>query len=318
MKIAFLFPGQNGHYNGLSIALYEKYPVIQEYFAKASEHTGINFEKILEQSHAEVCEPAPFGEFCFPSEVPTRESFMNRCLAQYIESCSLAHILKEQHVKASWVAGYDSGLYAALQTTDSCSFVEGLNIIKKYAEFYSDLLNKEQYEFIQLNGLTATELPHYLNKQTTVAVYQARTQHIVGGTREGVALMRDKLQNAARTLVSTAGIVGLHSDAMSIVADQLKLLLDHITFKDLRMPLVSSMSGTYLDKGSQVQEEILKEITHPLHWDKVMDSLQDADLFIGLGCNTATDLVSEKYTQKASLDLCTLDDLEKLHGLMRK
>ena len=78
------------------------------------------------------------------------------------------------------------------------------------------------------------------------------------------------------------------------------------------------MSGTSLDKGSQVQEEILKEITHPLHWEKVMYSLQDVDLFIGLGCKTATGLVSDKYTQKASFDLCTLDDLDKLNGLLRK
>ena len=319
MKVALLFPGYGSQHVGMGTDLCKMYPIAQEIFKQAFQHTGTDFEKLCStESNSEVCVPAPDGQFCYPGRRQQIDIINNAYPAIFVLSSAIYHILKEQGIEPTYMAGYDTGQYTAICAAGGISFTETLDLLKKYADLYMDLLRSGFYDLVKVNGITSTQLPKYLTNQTTIAVYQSRTQHVVSGTKEGIAAFKEKLRNASRPVLYEEDVgLGLNSVLMDPVVEQFRPHLREIPFKDLKIPVISNVNGTLVTKGEQLKQEIIRLITHSVKWDTVVDQLSKADLIIGIGHKAnLLDLVVEKYPDKTCIALCKAEDLKKIQDFI--
>lgn len=301
MKIAMLFPGYGSQYLGMGQDIYLEYPIIRQRFKEASDHLGIDFERL-----------------CFSSSEAELKQIEHAYLSIFLLSCSLYDVLREIGIEPTVLAGYDTGQYAALYASHSIPFLDGLSILKTYGNFYMSLLNNNSYALLRINGLTDTKLPEYLDKRTFIAACQARTQHLVAGTKEGIEDLREKLKRASRaTLYDEPLGLGLNCKLMNPLLEIFVPYLRTITFNTLTIPVISNVNGKYVTNGQQIKEEIIKLINSPLRWDKVIDSLANIDLVIGMGTQESLlDLVTDKYPDKLSIAINQKQDLDKLKGYL--
>ena len=297
MKTTILFPGYGAQNIGMGQTFYENYPNIKKTFNDASSYLNIDFK-----------------DLCFYSNNDKLNQIDNAYLSIFLISCSIYDVLKQNNIEATFVAGYDTGQYAALYAANSITLSEGLGILKKYSEFYINLLDKNNYEILKVNGLTSTKLPTFLDNRTSIASYQSRTQHLVSGTKEGIESLCEKLKNASGVTLYNESIgLGLNSNLMDPIVEKIAPHLNKMNFKDLDIPLISNDDGSKVTQGKQVREEIIRLINTSIKWDNVVDKLSDAELIIGIGSqDNLLDLVKEKYPRKNILSVQNVDDLEKI------
>ncbi len=318
MKIAILFPGYGNQHTGMGKNLCEEYAVARECFEKASEIAGIDFEKLcFAEPELAACVSAPNGEFCFSSGSSKLNKIPNAYLALHVLSHAIYCIFEEFGIKPSCLSGYDTGQYTAITVANGFSFSEGLILLRKYGDAYADLLRGGKYGLIKVNGLTSTKLPQYLDKRTAIAVYQSRTQHLVSGTKEGIMAVQDRLKNASGVVLYDIGLgLGLNSPLMQPVVAQFSPSLQQVSFNKLSMPVISNITGAWITEGNQMKEEVIKLITSPVKWDKVVNELAQADLIVGIGHKAnLLDLVVEKYPEKPCIAVCKAEDVEKVQEL---
>ena len=319
MKIALLFPGYGSQHVGMGKGLCDKYPIALECFEQASKHLGIDFNELcFTESDVDVCVPAPGGEFCFSGRGAPINILNNAYLGIFVMSHAIFKILQEHDIEPTYVAGYDTGQYAAICAANGITFLQGLDLLKAYAEYYMNLLEKGGYDIIKINGITSTQLPKYLNSTTSIASYQSRTQHLVSGTKKGIAGLEEKLRNASRAVIYHEGVgLGLNSELMKPVVEKFRPYLREITFKDMSIPLISNVNGILVTQADQIKEEIIKLITSPVKWDKVVDELSNVDLILGIGHEAnLLDLVKEKYPDKICIALCKAEDVKRVKDMM--
>jgi len=300
MKIALIFPGYDSQDPKMSKDLYEHYPVVKKYFKEASDHMKIDFKELCFSSNSEL------------------NQIKNAYLSIYVTSCALYALLAEHDIAISYVSGYDTGQYAALCAADAISFTQGLDLLNEYANEYTDLLAHNKYDIIKIYGLTETKLPEFLTKQSTIASYQSRVQHLVSGTLDGIADIRLKLRNASGVTLYDEGVgLGLNSELMNPVVEKFVPTLRKSTFHDLAIPVISNVNGALITQGEVIKEEIIKLINSPLAWDKVVDALSDADLVIGMGPQAnLLNLAIEKYPSKFIRSIANAADVEKIQKLL--
>lgn len=319
MNIALLFPGYGSQHVGMGEGLCNKYPIALECFEQASKHVGIDFNELcFSESGIDVCVSAPEGEFCFSGRGAPIHILNNAYLGIFVMSYAIFKILQEHGIEPTCVAGYDTGQYAAICAANGISFLQGLDLLKVYAEYYMDLLEKGGYDIIKINGITSTQLPKYLNSTTSIAAYQARTQHLVSGTKEGIAGLEKKLRNASRASIYHEGVgLGLNSELMKPVVEKFRPHLKEVSFQDISIPVISNVNANLVTQGDQIKQELIKLITTPVRWDKVVDELSSVDVILGIGHEAnLLDLVKEKYPDKICIALCKAEDVKRVKDMM--
>lgn len=212
-----------------------------KYFKTASDYLDVDFKKL-----------------CFSSSPQELNQIDTAYLSIYLISCITFKILSEHKIKIAYLAGYDTGQFAALFASDVIGFTQGLDLLNKYAQSYMALLKDTPYKIIKINGLTETKLPSFLDNRTAIASYQSRIQHLVSGTEQGITDLRLKLNNASGvTIYDTEIGLGLNSNFMDPVLEQFIPELRKITFNDPSIPLISNVDGSLITSGNSIKKKLL-------------------------------------------------------------
>ncbi len=301
MKIAMLFPGYGTQHVGMGALLYEEYPTVRKYFDEASDHAGVDFKKLCFSSSALEIN---FIEKAYPSI--------------YVLSCAISKLLQEHGIVPTVVAGYDTGYYAALQAVQGITFIEGLDALKKYAVLYALLLKNNDFDMIDIGGLTPTKLPEFLDHRVFIASYLSRTQHIVAGLTEGIENVREKLKGSSSATIHDEAIgIGLHSELMNPVAQKFIPHIRAMQYKNTTIPLISSHNGALITDHEQSMQECITLMTHPIRWSDVIDQLVHVDLVVGIGMHPdLLNVVIEKYPNKHVHGMNNVRDLQDIKQLI--
>ena len=301
MKLAMLFPGYGSQHVGMGKDLYDEYPVVKKYIDEASDYLGVDFNELLFSSSPQELLPVS-----------------NAYLALYVLSCAIYGMLKEHGVEPTYVAGYDTGQYAAIYAAGGISFKEGLDLVRAYANLYNKLLQQSRYDILKVNGLTTNKLSEFIDKDVAIASHLSRTQHLVSGTVEGIEILKQKINNASGVTLYEEGIgLGLNSHLMDPLIRDFYLHLSHVNFNDLQVPLISNVNGSEITNASQLKQEIISLINSTIRWDKVADKLSHVDIVVGMGPQTnLLDWINEKHPNKNIFTISDATDSQKLKELM--
>lgn len=309
MKTVVLFPGYASQYVGMGKDFYNEYRVVQEYFELASSCLNMNFTKL-----------------CFASSDMELRKIDNAYTAIFLVGASICAVLKEAGISFDMVAGYDHGEYTALFAADGINFPDGLYLLNKLSSFYQEVLTNADIHAILVSGVLMQDLAALCasvssngDGTVSIALHRTKMEHIVAGTMAAVEKLKKLLAKHEHAKVQSTSVeLGLHSPVFNTVADQFKMYLEKVDFNDLKVPLLSCSDGAPITQGTAVKRHVIDHINSPIRWDKIMDSLIDADLIIEMGPGTQlTGLISAMYPEKKVMTASKSADIEEIKSFLQ-
>lgn len=302
MKIAMIFPGYSSQFVGMGKELYDEHRVIQEYFEEASNCLNMNFVKL-----------------CFASSDAELSKFHNAYTALFLVNSAIAMLLHNEGIIPHMVMGYCDGEYAALCTAGSISFPDGLYLLLKYSNFYEELLREKNLVALRITGVSYEQLHEYCTQASTVAsIYIAITHdvldYVVVGEHVAIDYLNELVFTHKDIHIDYQNIgMGAHSALMDGVVAHLKMYLEKVDFRDLKIPLLSQLDGHVVQEGADVKKRLLHAINAPLSFVPMIDKLSEYDIIIEIGNKTPLNkVIKHHYPHKTVIEIKKSADIEAL------
>lgn len=304
MKIGMLFPAYGSQYVGMGKELYDNSRIVQEYFEEASHCLDINFVKL-----------------CFASSDIELSKISHAYPALFLVSTSTAAYIKQFGIKIDYVAGHGIGEYGALCTASGLSFPDGLYLLSKLSKFYTEIRENLDIKSVLVNGISSRKLNQLCKDhssddcQAHISVYENQKEHVVTGNTQAIDLLIQDLK--LNSNIKNFDLEeGLHSPLLNQLLDQIKIYLTKVDFKDLSIPLISSISAKEICNAKKAQIALINQIVKPIYWQNVIKQFGMMDVIIVPAPSKylVTELKSV-YPDKQIIGVDTMADIEVLKNL---
>jgi len=305
-KIGVIFSGFGSQFVGMGKDAYDESRTVQEYFEEAYNCLNINFVKL-----------------CFASSDEELNRLDHAFLAIFLADVALYSLLLDNQIIPQVVAGRDVGFYAALFVTGGFTFPDALYLLSKHANFYQEFLDQNKnYGAIKITGVSLRKLNSELalidQDNLFVLVVNGPTEQVVGGQIKAISLLEKALSGLKKVKVSSYDLqCGFNCELSQPFLDQFQTYLTKVDFKDLKIPVLSNLSGKALLNGKAVKKDLINQELDTIMWSKVLQNLADYDVIIevGPGKNLAAQL-QDLYPDKPVLTLNQISDLIKIKDLL--
>ena len=308
MKITVIFPGYGSQFVGMAKELYDESRLIQEYFEEASSCVEKNFIKL-----------------CFASSDAELARMANAYTATFLVSVSIYKLLEEEGLRPTMYAGFNFGEWAALCAAGAFGLPDGLYLLNKFARFYEEALEQMDVMTIRVQGIPTEDLQNRLEKYENlhITIIESSMSHIVGGKRtelDSLCNELDLLDKKIKTNIIDSSI-GLHSAVMMPVIDQFKMYLEKIDFKNITVPVISSVAQKELKTARQIKDHLIALLHEQINWPATIQHCLDADYIIEIGPGSSLSAkLKKEFPEKTVVSInkkADVDALKELLGLTK-
>ena len=280
----FLFPGYGSQYVGMGKDFYDKYRIVQELFEEASNCTGLNFIRL-----------------CFASSEKELAKPLNAYLSLFLLQSSLFSVLKEHDIFPSIITGWGAGQVSVFYAAGVLNFPDGLYFLKKYMEFFENLVQDYDASIISIQGINEDELNRCRNicnveDVTKLAIIREENDLVVAGTKKALKVLSLFINKEFDVQIKEERYTyGIHLLFINEMLKNLNLYLEKI---DCRNPQITfiDQSGRMFKKGCFLDKLYLTEFMyHPIDVIKIVENIDSVDTVIHLGPGKTTINVLDKY-----------------------
>ncbi len=258
MTYALLFPGQGSQYVGMGQRLYEASP---------------SARAIYEQADALLDEPVTSLCFNGPAEKLnqtryTQPALFTTCVAMW------AAYREQGAAQPACVAGHSLGEYSALVAAEVLSFPEALRVVVERGRLMDEAGTESPGMMVALVNASleqAEALCAAVRESTgevlVVANDNCPGQVVISGTKTAAeaALARAAEFGVRRGIPLKVSIAG-HSPLMRSAQEQLAGILEQVTFRAPRVPLVFNATASAVEDPEKIRALVLQQLTHPVWW----------------------------------------------------
>ena len=303
-RIGIVFPGYGEQFIGMGKDLYDELRIVQEFFEQAAGTAEINFVKLL-----------------FASSDEEISSIRYSYLAIYLFETSLYEVLRSKGLRPDFVAGHGIGEYAAAYATQSLSFIDGLYILNKYAQFYDEFMKDKKYDVLRIirefEVESIEELCQTMSANGDVAyVSSQNTQNAfyVAGHGDVIEKIRQYcVQEIIRKVRVISPAYGMHSALVDDVVEQLKLYYHKIKFGPLQVPLITNVDGVYVTTPESLESALMRKINNRIQWYEVIKGFEGCDTVISVGPGTQLiEWFKEVYPDKEYHVVASMKDFDAI------
>ncbi len=259
MTIAWVFPGQGSQKLGMANSLLEL-PGSRDRFELASQILGRDLFKI-----------------CSGEEIPNEDIFdlndtRNTQPALFVVESLLVDDLKRQERKAQIIAGHSLGEIVGLYSADVLDAETALMLLKKRSEL---MASAGGGAMIAVLGFDRNELDDLIRetKGASIANDNSESQVVLSGSPEAVRKVADNLKCKRAIPLQVSG--AFHSVFMTEASQSFAEELDHITFKDAQVQVLSNVDPTPTCKGDILKERLKQQMTTGVRWREIMNVMQN-------------------------------------------
>jgi len=259
MTIAWVFPGQGSQKLGMASSLLEL-PGSRDRFDLASQILGRDLLKI-----------------CSGEEIPNEEIFdlndtRNTQPALFVVESLLVDDLKRQDRKAQIIAGHSLGEIVGLYAADVLDEKTALLLLKKRSELMAAAGGGSM---IAVLGFDRNELDDLIKETEGAAIANdnSDSQVVLSGTPDAVSKVAENLKCKRAIPLQVSG--AFHSVFMTEASQCFAEELDHLTFRDAQVPVLSNFDPTPTLKGEILKERLKKQMTTGVRWRETMNVMQN-------------------------------------------
>ncbi len=264
-ELAFVFPGQGSQKVGMLNDVAQRFPLIIDVFAEASDVVGYDMWKLIQEGEQESLNM---------TEV-TQPVLLTSSVALWRVWQSLGG------QKPSYLAGHSLGEFSALVCANALDFKDAVNLVKLRGQFMQSAVPVGVGAMAAIIGLDDATIDDVCREvtgdQCVQAVnYNSPGQVVIAGHVAAVEVAIDKLKSAgAKKAMPLPVSAPFHTDLMRPAGDQLKLAMDSLVFSSPEIPVVHNVHAQAESDPEAIKVLMFKQIFSPVKWADCVRTISD-------------------------------------------
>ncbi|MBN1914344.1 MAG: ACP S-malonyltransferase [Parachlamydiales bacterium] len=309
MKIALLFPGQGAQHVGMAKDFYTNFSVAKNIFEEASDIVHFPLSKLI-----------------FDGPESDLKMTKNAQIAIFVTSLAILGVIEKEFPSFTpfCAAGLSLGEYSALCAADYLEFSSCLPLVHLRAKLMHDACEKHKGMMVAVIGLSAEEVERWIhplhNKGVWAANFNAPSQVVISGTKEGVSLASLLLkEKGARAVIPLKVHGAFHSGLMEEAAQGLKPHIEEALLQQGNCPLVMNILGDFVEQTDLIKKALIQQVTGSVYWEKSVKNMlaKGVECFLEMGPGkTLTGLNQKIEGQAPSYSIQNVENLQVIDQLL--
>ncbi|MEM5812416.1 MAG: ACP S-malonyltransferase [Candidatus Aenigmatarchaeota archaeon] len=294
-KVVYVFPGQGSQHLGMARDIYKsrKFKHIRKIIDDASEIIGEDVIKLCTRR-------PPFlkgRREKMEAELSKSEKVQP---AIFATSFALFKAL-ETKSKNDWYAalGHSLGEYTALAATESLSFPEGVELVKKRAEYMRECSEGSGMAAIVRRDLNRSEVEEICSKTDChIAIFNNCQQVVIGGPDKNLSdaceIAKEKGYMTFRIKMEGCP----HTPIMKPAAEKLSEYIKRVNIRMAKRPIIANTSAKGIVDPDDIRSELVEHMYKPLLFSDCVEKCiyNGADIFVEIGPGkVASGLIKKIY-----------------------
>ena len=243
-KTCWVFPGQGSQAIGMGMDLLNL-SYTKDKFAQA--------EEILGWSVIDICQ--------------SEDDKISRTLytqpSMYVVESILADLMQERGQQPDLVAGHSLGEYVALYVAGVFDWSVGLSLIKRRAELMDSAAGGMM---VALIGFDREQLEQKIQQtpEVVLANDNSPAQVVISGTPAAVEAVVSQVKSKRAIPLKVSG--AFHSPLMAAAAAQFQEVLESVTFKSAKIPVLSNFEPIPSVDAKGLKDRLSLKMTGAVRW----------------------------------------------------
>lgn len=260
MKKAYVFPGQGFQFEGMGKALYDSSTVAKALFEQANDILGWRITDVM------------FGG--------TKEDLTQTKVTQpavFLESIVRAKIAGDDF-RPDAVAGHSLGEFTALAAAGALEFADALRLVSQRAfamQKACELVDGTMAAVLGMEDAVVEAICAAITDEIVVpANYNSPGQLVISGSRKGIGLAVEKLQQAGAKRVIVLAVGGaFHSPLMQPAQDELAKAIEATAFNSPMCPVYQNVHARPVTDPEEIRRNLVAQLTSPVRWTQAVENM---------------------------------------------
>ena len=263
MTIAMVFPGQGSQSQGMQADLAERYDVVAEVYAAASDVLGYDLWGLVQQGPAER-----LGE-----TTVTQPAMLAAGYAAWRVWKTVNGEMPTQF------AGHSLGEYTALTAAGAVSFADAMRVVKRRAELMQDAVPVGVGAMAAILGLDDSVVASVCEQAAAGEVaeavnFNAPGQVVIAGHKTAIERAIDLAKEAgARRALPLPVSVPAHSQLMRPAGEALTAALAEANFRIPDLTVISASDAVPYGDGDDIRQRLSRQVYSPVQWVSTVKAL---------------------------------------------
>jgi [acyl-carrier-protein] S-malonyltransferase len=274
--VAYIFPGQGSQYAGMGRDLSENFPAARAAFEEADDALGFSISRL-----------------CFEGTTQELQLTENTQPAILATSVAALRALEAEGVAApSFVAGHSLGEYSALVAAGALSLADAVHTVRARGRYMQEAVPFGTGAMAAILGADVRTVEEACAEAAqgqvcSPANLNSPKQTVIAGDAAAIDRAIEILKSrGVRKAVKLNVSAPFHCALMLPAQERLARDLDHIEFKDLRVPLVTNVDAKLIREGDEARDALVRQVSSPVRWSESIELLtkeHGVETFIEVG-----------------------------------
>ncbi|GAX90402.1 ACP S-malonyltransferase [Effusibacillus lacus] len=273
-KLAFVFPGQGTQAVGMGKEMADAYPEARSVFEEADEALGFSLSEIIFQGPEEKLRLTYY----------TQPAILTTSIAMY-------RVFEKAGFQPAYAAGHSLGEYSALVVAGAIDFADAVKVVHARGKLMDEAVPAGRGAMSAIIGGDRASIRSICEQvsQSTGVVELANIncpgQIVISGLAEAVAKAGEQLADAGLRVIPLVVSGPFHSSLMQPAAEKLIDVLDDVTVRDARIPVIANVSAKPVISADEIRGALYEQVASSVLWeDSVAYMLeQGVDTFVEIG-----------------------------------
>ncbi len=301
-KTAFIFSGQGAQYIGMGKEIAEAYHSAGRIFDEASEALGFNIRDMV-----------------FNGEEETLKITENTQPAILTTSIACLKPLVDKGIKPYVTAGLSLGEYSAHVASGTFTFEDAVRLVRKRGKFMQEAVPVGVGTMAAVLGLEKGDVIECCRQTSDIGIVEPANfncpgQIVIAGHIEAVekALELAKEKGAKRAVILPVS-APFHCSLLKPAGENLALALADIQLNAMDIPVISNVTGEYIESEEDVRSLLIKQVSSPVLWEDSVNRMidQGVDTFVEIGPGKVLSGFVKKINKEVTI--LNVEDIESLN-----
>lgn len=257
MGIGLIFPGQGSQQVGMGADLARAFPEAKRTFEEANEALGFDLAKLCLEGPEDELTLTYNGQ----AAILTVATMAHRVLAARVPLEPLC------------LAGHSVGEYSAIVAAGGLELAEAVRTVYQRGQFMQDATPVGVGAMAAILGAEPAQVERICQEEAQGQVVQPANfntpgQLVISGHTEAVERVLGRLKGK-RLAVSAP----FHSPLMQPAADKMRQVLDGLSFRDTRWPVVANCDLRFLTGAAEFPASLERQIVAPVRWAESVQAM---------------------------------------------